>query len=119
MIKKIIIILLLINTVNALHDSYIFLENRNIPVCISADGLDNPICNNESLRLEGTDDHEIIFQPEIVITPENTTLEKLSYLVLTPFNLIISLSLLLGGIIIASTLAYFVASMAGLNNRKF
>lgn len=86
--KKILIFLLLIGSVSAIQDINLYVDNKKSGLCLSIDDFDNPICNNQTLIIEGTNDHIIYIIPESEITYNSTLSAKLRYILLTPLTLL-------------------------------
>lgn len=74
--------------VYAYQDVLINVNQRAFGLCLSGNSLDNPVCANNTLYLDGREDATVYILPETQIKANSTTGEKFSYGVLTPVNLI-------------------------------
>lgn len=75
--------------VYAYQDVLINVNDRSFGLCLSSNGLDNPVCANNTLFLDGREDATVYILPETQIKSNSTTGEKFQYGLMTPINLII------------------------------
>jgi len=64
--KRLFILFLL--CFQGLSNANLTLNTFGVPICLTIDGLDDEICNNETLSIEGTDDHMLYFVYEAPLT---------------------------------------------------
>lgn len=73
----------------AYQDVYININDRAFGMCLSVDTMDNPVCANNTLSLEGTSDHILYILPETNIQVNDSLTTKFTYVLFTPLNVII------------------------------
>ena len=81
-------IMMLLHNVTAIQDINLYVDNKKSDLCLSIDDFDNPVCNNQTMIIEGTNDHIIYIIPESEITYNSTLSAKLRYILLTPLTLL-------------------------------
>lgn len=109
------LVLYLVSFVCGLQDSYITIDGKGVGVCLAVDDPDNMVCNvSDSLILDGTRDHNIYFLNDVGIRQNTTMLQKLSYLIVTPINMLNNSLLFIGSVIVCVGCAYFVLRIANI-----
>jgi len=91
--KKVVIIVVLLfafNFVDAAQDSYITVDSKGSGLCLSIDGLGKGYCQNETMAIDGTNDHIMYILPETKINELSNMTEKMNYIIFSPISVIIS-----------------------------
>ena len=86
----VIALIMLTSFVNAAQDSYITIDSKGSGLCLSVDGLGKSYCNNETMAVDGTNDHLLYIQPETKINEGSNITAKMNYIIFTPISVIIS-----------------------------
>ena len=73
----------------AYQDVLINVNDRSFGLCLSANGIDNPVCANNTLFLDGREDATVYILPETEINSNTSTGDKFRYALLTPVNLMV------------------------------
>ena len=85
---------------SALQDANITLSDMNSGLCISVDMLSNVRCDNETLQIEGTQDHVLYILPGEYDEANINATSKVDKYVIEPISVILILGIpILGGIL--------------------
>lgn len=87
---RVFLIILLSSLVNASMDSYVTVDSKGSGLCLSVDGIEGIMCNNQTLKVDGTNDHLLYIQPETMINEHSNITEKMNYIIFTPISVIIT-----------------------------
>lgn len=80
----------MLSFVDGLQDSYITIDSKGSGLCLSIDGLGKTYCDNETMAVDGTNDHIMYIQPETKISETSNLTAKMEYIIFTPISVIIS-----------------------------
>jgi len=104
-----LILILLTTTTQAIQDSNITIQTYGLEICISADSIDNQICNStQTLTIDGTQDHNLYFTNKIQIENNATLIDQFTYGLYTPFNILIGATAFLISTLIGIMLIYMI-----------
>ena len=114
-INALLFLIMLSSSVNAVADSNITLDSHGIDMCLCLDGLSNCVqryeINNDSLQVEGTDDHTLYLTYCTEVNSTSSFREKLEYIALTPFDMFLGgTGLIVLALIMAVGVAYVIYS---------
>ena len=106
-----IIIFFIIINVNALQDSYLFVDSQDTGICLSVDGLTDIACNGTALRLEGTDDHILYITPEIEVQKTDNKTAILTYSIENSIDMIMAVAGVLIILLFFFTVLYAISTI--------
>jgi hypothetical protein len=119
--KKLLYLALLVPfCVSASSDSRILIDSQGAGLCYALDSPQNVFCGNQTMTVDGSQDHILYMVPESSYNPRQNTTSMLEGLTITPLSLVLPIGLTVLFIMIFMIVILWLVSIliAGLGGGK-